>query len=163
MLALFGRQWARFQSWAGILPASRMDIAGRRTRPRGSSSRGSKIARMAKVADSSGRSADPRRYWNDSLNPRQRSFSLFESPADLVAAIPITRTYRKVRWHVAVSPPEGGLVSDRFAQCENVRCFSKQRLKRWRGRVSEHTMQKVEDRLRILLGLCGSSRPIISR
>jgi mRNA interferase MazF len=67
--------------------------------------------------------------------------------------IPITRTDRKVRWHVAVSPPEGGLVGDSFAQCENVRSVSKQRLKRLRGRVSEDIMEQVEDRLRILLGL----------
>jgi mRNA interferase MazF len=76
-----------------------------------------------------------------------------EGPADLVVAIPITRTDRKVRWHVAVSSPEGGLVSESFVQCENVRSVSKQRLKRLRGRVSENTMQRVEDRLRILLGL----------
>src|SRR5579863_3818801 len=76
-----------------------------------------------------------------------------DGPADLVVAIPLTRTNRKVRWHVAVSPPEGGLASDSFAQCENVRSVSKQRLKRRRGIVSEDTMQRVEDRLRILLGL----------
>jgi mRNA interferase MazF len=76
-----------------------------------------------------------------------------EGPADLVVAIPITRSDRKVRWHVAVSSPEGGLISDSFLQCENVRSVSKLRLKRLRGRVSGETMQRVEDRLRILLGL----------
>ena len=76
-----------------------------------------------------------------------------EGPADLVVVIPITRTERKIRWHVPVKPPEGGLVAQSFIQCENVRSVSRQRVKRLRGRVSEMTMQQVEDRLRILLGL----------
>ncbi len=76
-----------------------------------------------------------------------------EGPADLVAVIPITRTERKVRWHVPVKPPEGGLVAESFIQCENVRSVSRQRVKRLRGRVSESTLQQVEDRVRILLGL----------
>jgi mRNA interferase MazF len=76
-----------------------------------------------------------------------------EGHADLVVVIPITRTQRRVRWHVPASPPEGGLVSESFIQCENVRSVSKARLKRLRGRVSASKMLHVEDRLRILLGL----------
>ena len=76
-----------------------------------------------------------------------------EGPADMVVVAPITRTQRKIRWHVAGGPPEGGLSSESFIQCENVRSVSKQRLKRRRGRVSPPVMQQVEDRLRILLGL----------
>jgi mRNA interferase MazF len=76
-----------------------------------------------------------------------------EGPADLVVVIPITRTARKVRWHVPVKPPEGGLVAESFIQCENVRSVSRQRVKRLRGQVSERTLQQVEDRVRILLGL----------
>ena len=76
-----------------------------------------------------------------------------EGPADMVVVAPITRTQRKIRWHVPVAPPEGGLVSESFVQCENVRSVSKQRLKRRRGRVSGPVMEQVEDRLRILLGL----------
>jgi mRNA interferase MazF len=76
-----------------------------------------------------------------------------EGPAELVVAIPLTRTQKKVRWHVPVAPPEGGLVTESFIQCENVRSVSKRRIKRLRGRVSESTLQQVEDRVRILLGL----------
>jgi mRNA interferase MazF len=76
-----------------------------------------------------------------------------EGPADLVVVIPITRTERKIRWHVPIKPPEGGLVSGSFIQCENVRSVSKRRVKRLRGRVADSTMQQVEDRIRILLGL----------
>jgi mRNA interferase MazF len=81
------------------------------------------------------------------------SVDLFnEGPAELVVAIPITRTDRKVRWHVAVKPPHGGLGAESFIQCENVRSVSKRMLKRRRGRVPEETLQQVEDRVRILLG-----------
>ena len=76
-----------------------------------------------------------------------------EGPAELIVVLPITRTKRKVRWHVAVTPSEGGLASESFIQCESVRSVSKQRLKRLRGRVAASTLQQVEDRLRILLGL----------
>ena len=76
-----------------------------------------------------------------------------EGPAELIVAIPLTRTQRRIRWHVPVSAPEGGLASESFIQCENVRSVSKRRLKRLRGRVSEETLQQVEDRLRILMGL----------
>jgi len=76
-----------------------------------------------------------------------------EGPADMVVVAPITRTQRKIRWHVSVVPPEGGLRAESFIQCENVRSVSKQRLKRRRGRVSPPVMRQVEDRLRILLGL----------
>lgn len=82
------------------------------------------------------------------------SVDLFnEGPADLVVVIPLTRTARKVRWHVLVEPPEGGVVSPSYIQCENVRSISKARLKRFRGRISGSAMIQIEDRLRILMGL----------
>jgi mRNA interferase MazF len=74
-------------------------------------------------------------------------------PADLMVAVPLTRTERGVRWHVPVSPPEGGLTDPSFIKCEDVRSLSKSRLGSYRGRVSPITMAEVEDRLRILLGL----------
>ena len=76
-----------------------------------------------------------------------------EGPAELVVAVPITRTQRRIRWHVPINPPEGGLAATSFIQCENVRSVSKIRLKRRRGRASDATMQQIEDRVRILLGL----------
>jgi mRNA interferase MazF len=76
-----------------------------------------------------------------------------EGPAEMVVVAPITRTQRKIRWHVSMAPPESGLGSESYIQCEEVRTVSKQRLRRRRGRVSPPVMQQVEDRLRILLGL----------
>lgn len=82
------------------------------------------------------------------------SVDLFnEGPADLVVIVPLTRTQRNIRWHVSVRPPEGELAAGSFIQCENVRSVSKLRLKRRRGRVSPATLEQVEDRVRILLGL----------
>jgi mRNA interferase MazF len=76
-----------------------------------------------------------------------------EGPAEMVVVAPITRTQRKIRWHVSVAASQGGLTSESYIQCEDVRSVSKQRLKRRRGRVPPPVMQQVEDRLRILLGL----------
>jgi mRNA interferase MazF len=82
------------------------------------------------------------------------SVDLFNrGPAELVVAVPLTRTERNVRWHVSVSPPEGGVVERSFIKCEDVRSLSKSRLARYRGRISAITMAAIEDRLRILLGL----------
>ena len=76
-----------------------------------------------------------------------------EGPAEMVVVAPITRAQGKIRWHVPVAPPEGGLGSAGLIQCENVRSVSKSKLKRRRGRVSAPVLRQVEDRLRILLGL----------
>ena len=82
------------------------------------------------------------------------SVDLFsQGPAELVVVVPLTRTDRKIRWHIGVRPPEAGLAVESFVQCENLRSVSKQRLKRRRGRVSADTLEQVEDRVRILLGL----------
>ena len=82
------------------------------------------------------------------------SVDLFnEGPADLVVVVPLTRTNRRVRWHVPVEPPEGGLKSVSFLMVENVRSVLRDRLVRLRGRVDPATVVAVEDRLRILMGL----------
>ena len=74
-------------------------------------------------------------------------------PAELVVVLPLTRTARKVRWHVPVDPPEGGLSDVSYIKCEDIRSVSIGRFARHRGRVSWQTVQNVEDRIRILLGL----------
>jgi mRNA interferase MazF len=82
------------------------------------------------------------------------SVDLFnQGPAELAVIVPLTRTQRVLRWHVSVKPPEGGLAAESYIQCENVRSVSKLRLRRRRGRVSPATLEQVEDRIRILLGL----------
>src|ERR1700757_3699424 len=57
-------------------------------------------------------------------------------PADLVVVLPITSHDRKQAIHVPVQPPEGGLSKLSFIKCDDIRSISKQRLKRFHGRVS---------------------------
>jgi len=74
-------------------------------------------------------------------------------PADLVVVLPITSRAKGIPWHVVVEPPEGGVQRRSFIKCEDVRSISKERLiERW-DRVRKETMEQVDDRLRILLGL----------
>ena len=74
-------------------------------------------------------------------------------PAGLVIVIPITTKDKGIPLHVGVFPPEGGLNEQSFIKCEDVRSVAKERLVRCLGRVEEGTLEEVEDRLRILLGL----------
>ncbi|MGD0499836.1 MAG: type II toxin-antitoxin system PemK/MazF family toxin [Bryobacteraceae bacterium] len=74
-------------------------------------------------------------------------------PVELVTILPITTRRRGVPFHVAVNPPEGGLARESYIKCEDIRSVSTGRLTRRFGGVSQHTMDAVEDRVRILLGL----------
>ncbi len=73
--------------------------------------------------------------------------------AELVVAVPITSKAKGIPLHVEVMPPEGGLTMTSFVKCEDVRSISTSRLVKRLGKVSEQTIELVEDRLRILLGL----------
>lgn len=76
-----------------------------------------------------------------------------QSRADLLVVIPITSTLRNIPFHIVVQPPEGGLTNPSALLCEAVRSISKDRLLiRW-GSILPATMGKVEDRLRVLMGL----------
>jgi mRNA interferase MazF len=74
-------------------------------------------------------------------------------PAGLVVVLPITSRERGVRSHVAVQPPEAGLNLASYIMCEAVRSVAKERIIRRLGEASTETMSKIEDKLRILLGL----------
>jgi mRNA interferase MazF len=74
-------------------------------------------------------------------------------PAELVIVAPITTTIRGIPSHVVVKPPEGGLSRPSAVLCDAVRSISKGRLVRTWGRVSSPTLDRVEDCLRILMGL----------
>jgi mRNA interferase MazF len=73
--------------------------------------------------------------------------------AELVVAIPITSRAKGIPLHVEVKPPEGGLTLTSFVKCEDVRSISTSRLVRPLGKVSPQTIDMIEDRMRILLGL----------
>lgn len=73
--------------------------------------------------------------------------------AELVFGVPVTSRDKKVRSHVAVVPPEGGLSVPSFIMCEAMRSISKKRLVKRLGAISPETMRAVEGTLRILLDL----------
>jgi|SRR5271155_5789716 len=74
-------------------------------------------------------------------------------PADLVVVLPTTSKDKRQPMHVPVRPPNGGLSRLSFITCDNIRAVSKQRLRRFCGAVSPATMDEVEMRIRVLLGL----------
>lgn len=73
--------------------------------------------------------------------------------AELVVVVPITSKAKAIPLHVEIAPPEGGLILTSYVKCEDVRSISTSHLAGRLGSVSSHTMDNVEDRLRILLGL----------
>lgn len=76
-----------------------------------------------------------------------------DSAAGLVLLCPLTTRERpNIPWHVEVGT-EAGLPERSFAMCEQVRSASKQRLLEWAGTVPSSVMEKVEDRLRVLMAL----------
>jgi mRNA interferase MazF len=79
--------------------------------------------------------------------------SFNSGPAGLVVIIPITTKAKDIPFHAEVRPPEGGLGFLSFIKCEDVRSVAKERLSQCCGRVCKTTLEAVEDRLRILLGL----------
>jgi mRNA interferase MazF len=74
-------------------------------------------------------------------------------PAELVVVLPLTSRLRKIRSHIRVDPPEGGLRSPSAVMCEAIRSVSKERLSKRFGRLDEGTMDDVDDVLAILLDL----------
>jgi mRNA interferase MazF len=46
-------------------------------------------------------------------------------PADLVVVLPVTSKAKGIPFHVAVTPPEGGLRQPSFIKCEDVRSVSR--------------------------------------
>jgi len=74
-------------------------------------------------------------------------------PAGLVVLLPLTSVAKGIPFHVQINPPEGGVKAKSFIKCEDIRSIAKERLTRRWGKVSPDTLDAVEDRLRILLGL----------
>jgi mRNA interferase MazF len=76
------------------------------------------------------------------------------SRAGLVVVLPLTSVDKGIISHVKVPKGQGGLREDSFIKCEELRCVSKERLGRRRGRVEDETiMSEVERNIRMILGL----------
>lgn len=78
---------------------------------------------------------------------------LNRGPSGLIYVLPITSRERRVRLHVPILPPEGGLTVPSFVMCEQLRVFATERLIRRRGAVSSDTLAAIEERLRFALEL----------
>jgi mRNA interferase MazF len=79
--------------------------------------------------------------------------ALNHGPAGLVVVAPMTSKDKKIRFHVRVDPPEGGVREASFIKAEDMRSISKNRLiSRW-GEVESHTLEFVALRLKALLEL----------
>ena len=74
-------------------------------------------------------------------------------PAELVIAIPMTRTRRGIASHVFVPKGEAGLESDSYIMVEAVRSISKERLLTYRGDLTYPRIEEVQQVLRVLLKL----------
>jgi mRNA interferase MazF len=74
-------------------------------------------------------------------------------PAELVTVLPITSAVRPIPSHVEVLAPEGGLESRSAILADQVRTIARERLVRRSGAVSGTTLSRVEEVVRILLGL----------
>ena len=81
------------------------------------------------------------------------SDSFNRSAAGLVMVLPLTRTQRGIPFHVEVRPPEGGLRTTSYVLCDQIRTVSKERLGARRGEITETTMHRIVERLRVLLDL----------
>ncbi len=76
-----------------------------------------------------------------------------QSYAELVIVIPITSQNKNIRSHIQIAKGEGGLTMESFAKCEDIRSISKQRLKKKLGKVSQPTVEFVEEKLRFLMAI----------
>jgi mRNA interferase MazF len=74
-------------------------------------------------------------------------------PAGLVVVLPLTTRVKGIPFHVKLDPPEGGLSERSFIKCEDVRSISMDQLVSPLGAVSQATRERVEERVRILLGM----------
>lgn len=79
---------------------------------------------------------------------------LNRSAADLVIVVPVTRTRRTLPGHVEIEAAVGSGLSDTsYAQAEQVRAVTTNRLVRRLGAVDAVTLTKVEQALRRMLAL----------
>ena len=75
------------------------------------------------------------------------------SAGGLVIIAPITGTDRGIPAHVKIAAPEGGLLKLSVIMVDQIRTISRRRIARKLGSISAQSMSRVDDRLRLVLGL----------
>ena len=73
--------------------------------------------------------------------------------AELAVVVPLSTRNRHVPLHVPLIAPEGGVTRTTFILCDQVRTISMQRLATRIGVLRPATLQVVEEKVRLLLGL----------
>jgi mRNA interferase MazF len=68
--------------------------------------------------------------------------------ANMVTVVPLTEKYRGLPIHYEIEPPEGGLKRTSYAQCEQIRTISKERLDERIGLVSSLVLAEIEIRIK---------------
>ncbi len=79
------------------------------------------------------------------------SFNL--GPAELVIVLPLTSKNKNIPLHTSITPPEGGLSVISYIKCEDIRSISTARLTHKRGTLAPATVEIVEEKVRLLLGM----------
>lgn len=74
------------------------------------------------------------------------------SPTVIVAPL-TTGRYVRFNVNIAVEAPEGGLTSDSLVLLNQIRLVDKSRILRYWGSLSPSTMRKVDEAIKISLGL----------
>jgi len=75
------------------------------------------------------------------------------SPVILIASITSQKTDRVYPFEAVIEPPDGGLTLRSKVLMMHLRSVDKQRLAGRYGRISETTMQRVENALKVATGL----------
>ncbi|MCX6032625.1 MAG: type II toxin-antitoxin system PemK/MazF family toxin [Chloroflexi bacterium] len=75
------------------------------------------------------------------------------SPVVLIAAITSQTTERIYPFEALIEPPDGGLLARSKIMLMHLRSVDKERLVGRYGKVSEKTMQRVEEALKVATGL----------
>lgn len=76
-----------------------------------------------------------------------------ESPAGQIVVAPLSGRDAGTPFSVPLSPPDGGITVRSFIRCDGLRSMSRDRLFQRLGAAPRTTMEQVEARLRVLLGL----------
>ncbi len=76
-----------------------------------------------------------------------------QGASGLIIVLLITSKNKNIPFHVEINPPNGGLDVRSFIKCEDVRSISVERLINKLGVVTHEIMVKVEEILKILIGL----------
>jgi len=76
-----------------------------------------------------------------------------KTKAELVIVIPITTANRGIPLHIEILPQSSNLKEISYIKCEDIRLISTERLMKSIGNVSENILKKVEEIVKMLLGM----------